>query len=438
MEQNKQKIIKIIITFTVIILILAFVSFLIAKWIIDTNNAEKFKKAIYENDIKKVKELIEKGANINSKTDTGEIPIFMAIEQGRTTIVKLFLEKGANLKKKNTYYKKTPMEWAVWHSNQAIIRLIGEYQVIRSPEASKIRKLWERGIVYNVESFVQCAMENDKEAVKLFLAEGIDPNKKNNSNLTALDAAIITGHADMVSFLINESKKITKKTLGSALISASSAGNLDSLKFLIDKGADVNYQNEYGDTALMYSLTFPVLDHLLKSGAKVNLVNKAKQNALMKIILNNKINNKNCTEMVDAVVKKGVDLSAQSSTLRALARQYKRAEVEKILDIAEMDEEFTEEYYFERVLANDLKTVESLIEKGIYVDATNIQKETVLIIAVKKGYIEMISLLLSKGAFVNYRDYQGKTALYHATYSLSNGDMRDKIIDMLKKAGGKL
>lgn len=46
---------------------------------------------------------------------------------------------------------------------------------------------------------------------------------------------------------------------------------------------------------------------------------------------------------------------------------------------------------------------------------------------------ETVTLLLEAGADINKKDPQGKTALYYA----SRATMNDRVIEMLKKAGGK-
>lgn len=56
-----------------------------------------------------VKLLIEKGANVNHRTDNGFTAIIWAAERGHLDIVKLLVENGADINAKSTWAAKTPI-----------------------------------------------------------------------------------------------------------------------------------------------------------------------------------------------------------------------------------------------------------------------------------------------------------------------------------------
>src|SRR5579862_4832737 len=59
------------------------------------------------------------------------------------------------------------------------------------------------------------------------------------------------------------------------LMYAAAAGSVDAMKFLIGKGADVNAQNEFGSTALIWSATdLAKVRLLLAHGANLNTASK--------------------------------------------------------------------------------------------------------------------------------------------------------------------
>src|SRR5258705_4672766 len=61
----------------------------------------------------------------------------------------------------------------------------------------------------------------------------------------------------------------------SPLLYAAAVGSADALKYLLDKGADVNVQDGFGSTALMISATDIAKDGLLvEHGADVNRASK--------------------------------------------------------------------------------------------------------------------------------------------------------------------
>src|ERR1700733_12107242 len=66
------------------------------------------------------------------------------------------------------------------------------------------------------------------------------------------------------------------------LMYAAEVGSLAAMRILIDRGADVNAQNDFGSTALMWSVPDPskvrlLLDH----GAQVNLIARSGRSALI-------------------------------------------------------------------------------------------------------------------------------------------------------------
>ena len=74
-----------------------------------------------------VKLLLEKGAQVDVKTtDTGGTPLFLASFQGHTEIVKLLLEKGAQVDVKRTDTGGTPLYTASYNGHIKIVKLLLE------------------------------------------------------------------------------------------------------------------------------------------------------------------------------------------------------------------------------------------------------------------------------------------------------------------------
>ena len=62
--------------------------------------------------------------------------------------------------------------------------------------------------------------------------------------------------------------------LGDELIQAAKVGDIAEVKSLIEAGADVNYKDKYGYTALIYSTNFgdtEIADILISAGANLDL-----------------------------------------------------------------------------------------------------------------------------------------------------------------------
>ena len=72
--------------------------------------------------------------------------------------------------------------------------------------------------------------------------------------------------------------------LDDALMDAVYEGNLVKVKELVENGADVNAQGEYGDNPLGGAAHFgylEIVEYLVKNGADVNLTNKKGHTVLM-------------------------------------------------------------------------------------------------------------------------------------------------------------
>ncbi len=71
-----------------------------------------------------------------------------------------------------------------------------------------------------------------------------------------------------------------------------------------------------------------------------------------------------------------------------------------------------------------------LINSGVWLEETDDQERTALILAVKGGYVDLIKVLIAKGVDPNKKDKYGRTALHYAALSRS-----EEVSKMLLKEG---
>ncbi|MBT4489951.1 MAG: ankyrin repeat domain-containing protein [Rhodospirillaceae bacterium] len=148
-------------------------------------------------------------------------------------------------------------------------------------------KLTGRGLEFTVEDFVRgAAAKGEIETVKLFLAAGMDVNKKmpylstrgkrrGFGGQTALHAAASGGHAKLVAYLIEKGAAYdpTGNHNETPLLVAAIAGHAKVIGLLAAKGADVDRKDTYLQTPLILSVKAGNVDAvkiLLANGAKVN------------------------------------------------------------------------------------------------------------------------------------------------------------------------
>jgi ankyrin repeat protein len=87
---------------------------------------EQLLAATRKSDAVKVKELLTQGANVNAKSPYGATPLFFACDRSNVEIVKILLEKGADVNVKDTFYGASPLGWSLGKGNAEIVRMLVE------------------------------------------------------------------------------------------------------------------------------------------------------------------------------------------------------------------------------------------------------------------------------------------------------------------------
>lgn len=99
---------------------------------------------------------------------------------------------------------------------------------------------------------------------------------------TPLELAILNGRTQIAELLLTEGATLDASAL---LIKAATAGvtDRDTVRFLIERGADTEHRDEGGDTPLMIAIrqdNHRMATHLVNRGADVNVTGKDGQSAL--------------------------------------------------------------------------------------------------------------------------------------------------------------
>src|SRR4029079_16940825 len=104
-------------------------------------------------------------------------------------------------------------------------------------------------------------------------------------------------------------KESRASTVADNLVAAAQSGQIEKLKDLLAKGADVNAKQQYSDyTPLMGAAVTnqtEAMTLLLDKGANVNLQDSAKQNALMLYLISGQAN----LQIVQRLLDGGADVS---------------------------------------------------------------------------------------------------------------------------------
>lgn len=259
--------------------------------------------AVKNSDKEMVSFLIEKGANVNYADQ--EYPLVMAVKNGDKDIISVLIDNGANV---NSFTK--PLDFA---KDEETITLLRSHGAITQKEQD------EADI-----DFVNAVSYHDAERVKQLIPR-------------ISDIDIIPAHGydkpnmpkdvfKLVYFLYNRNTdKVEEYKQGNVtpLIYAAACDDIETVKLLVENGANVNARTSDGLTALMYAVmvmvsdverehTVELIDFLIDKGANINEKSYDSYNliaitALMFATMNGNI------EAVAALIRNGADVNAKAS-----------------------------------------------------------------------------------------------------------------------------
>ncbi|MFA5086826.1 MAG: ankyrin repeat domain-containing protein [Candidatus Paceibacterota bacterium] len=225
--------------------------------------------ASYNNNLATVEELIKSGADVNAKDLMEQTPLMLASGKGHLDIVKELIKDGADVNAEDIN-KLTPLMTA---SHNGYLNIVEE--LIKSGADVNVKKI-------NGETALILACENGSiDVIKKLIKSGADVNAKNFYGETALDIVFERGDFGIVNELIKGGANSNKSIV---LVNASFNNDINTVKKMVQAGADVNIQNFDKWTALMYASDKGYLDivkELIRAGANVNTTNSIGWTALM-------------------------------------------------------------------------------------------------------------------------------------------------------------
>ncbi|MEZ5040432.1 MAG: ankyrin repeat domain-containing protein [Saprospiraceae bacterium] len=207
-----------------------------------------------------------------------------------------------------------------------------------------------------------------------------------NSDLDLLLEAIEDDKLDLVKFMIEKGTDVNAQNNEgwTPLMQAVEGGNMTIINLLLEKGADINQQDKEGHTALFVAAEegdMEITKMLIQKGAKVDIKTGEGWNAFMEAVDEGQM------EMAELLINKGADVNAYYGDDTPL---------------------------MEAINEGHIDMVKLLLQKGADPNKKDQEGYTPLMEAANEGYIEMVKLLLDKGADVNAQSENGNTALMEA------------------------
>ena len=363
-----------------------------------------------------VKVLLEKGADLEAKDDTGQTPLSMASEKGHKDVVQLLLATGqvdVDSKDKNG---QTPLSMAAESGYESVVQLLLEsgqvdvdskdkngqtplWMAARNGYEGVVQLLLERGQV-NVEAedseysrtpLWMAAYNGHEDVVQLLLERGqVNVEAKDSEySRTPLWVAAYNGHESVVQLLlatgqVNVDSK-DKNSMTPLLIAA--ANKRESVvRLLLEKGADIEAKEKRGVTPLWtaaFKRRESVVRLLLEKGADVKVADFDGWTPLHIASENGHL------EIIQLLLDRGADVKGADFdgwTPLHIASKNKHLEI-----------------------------IQLLLDCGADVKAAKKNGWTLLHAASAEGHLDIVQLLLDRGADVKVADSDGWTPLHAAS-----------------------
>ncbi len=347
--------------------------------------------AIWRDSLPILEMLLEAGADPNSGMEDDYRVIMQAALYGRLEMVKLLVERGADV---SWSQGETAIMSAARGGHQDIYNYL--YPLVDEEtrryadkygqkEIAKAIKRKARAADKLTEKLAEAALYGKLTKVRQLLAEGADPNAIAKSGKTPLICAAMYGHKDVIEALLDagadpnlcgdedfDESQTPLMYIASSFLASNRA---EVIKFLVDRGADPDIQNNKGETSLMLARkNADSVKALIEVGADLNIRDNYGNTAMMQ----------------------------GTWSIQKLLRQA-GASKEGLNDVALVDV----------ARQGDLTKLEALLQAGANV---NYNDGSALVNAAGEGNLAIVDRLIQAGANVNLGWKTGFTPIARAAY----------------------
>ncbi len=302
--------------------------------------------------------------------------LFRAVKKNDTRMLRELLGNGADPNEQDTV-GRTPLFYSMDHLDFVVLKALLEsgvdpnardkqgvtpLSVAKEDHISAVEPLLAAG-AYALELEMSAAIqENDIKAVTALLDAKADPNSTDLQGRSPLENALNAGHPEILRLLVSRRANVNAvdKDEWTPLRMAVSNGNLADVRFLLENGADAKAISSDGQNVLMFAQ---------KPGS---------------------------LELIRLLVEHG-------ASVRGRIKDNNRSVFEMLAESA------------------DAPTIQFLLDNGAGPDINSKDTDggTPLAGAARGGNLEVVQLLLAKGADINTVDSAGDTPVHHAVFGMS-------------------
>ncbi|XP_075237812.1 uncharacterized protein LOC142334030 [Lycorma delicatula] len=364
-----------------------------------------------DDDLERIKLLIDYGANVNALNTLNEIPMAKSSSTTSDDLWFELIKRGSN----------------ITNSVHSILS-IALSKKGRSLEL--IHKLIVLGADVNVcnidrELPLLLALKNsyDIDIVVELLRNSTSVDYRDKNSNPLLVAMEFKRSKEIISVLIDHGAKVDLACKYTPLMSAIKNNyKVDVIHRLISAGAQINTHDYHGLTPLMYAIKIndkEIISRLIYSGANVNGIDEEGRSCLFYAVMFT-----NDEEVINLLINKGADLSKLNKhhdevlfSIELIKNNKNNRYTAKVIENYDVSCQKIFLNYLVRLNMNK-KFIFDVICKGADVNAVDEHGRTPLINAIiNKCDQEVIIKLIESGADVNITDKDGELPLWHAADS---------------------
>jgi uncharacterized protein len=350
--------------------------------------------AVYHEDVKLVDELLRAGAKATAANREGATPLYLAAVAGNPDIMARLLKQGADVNGAILRHGETPLMFAA-----------------RTGRPDAVKLLLEAGATVDTKDTMRqttalmwAAEQGHAEVVKLLVAAGADVNAASTIDGAKRRRGVVYKQGDDF-----HTGGVTP------LVLAARQGNLDAVKVLADGGADLNKQSGDGSTAMLVAIQnghYAVARYLVEKDADINKANEKGWTPLYLAVKNRNIetgtipvpNQNQALDFITLLLDRNVDVNARIH-FNTEIRNGQRAT---------WFEEDGATAFVRAALCGDIEVMKMLLAKGADPKIATTDGTTALMAASGVGYTE---------GFIQYRSKEDSIAAVKLLLDLRANDV---------------
>lgn len=385
-------------------------------------------QSIEKNDIQSLRELLTQKIDVHQRNDKGDTPLMLAAKNGNTEIFRCLLENHAEINAVNNT-GASALIFATFYKHSEIIRML-----LENNASINIFGALDKGMALMTPlgiAVLDSQFNKNYEIVQMLLQYGADVNFPDAEGRIPLHLA--GRNSFLIELLLEKSDINTvNKRNGKTLLMELSADPFcekEHIKTLLEKGANINLEDNNGETALLKSIKcrmnktgerYDIPQYLINNGADINYINKHGL-SILNIALLEKWSYSAIEFIIHCPINKRIVTKDNQTYLMLLVSLGSIGLLKKFSSIFDWmnhqdNNGNTVLHYAVENSGVSIELLDFLLKNKANVNICNHKSQTPFLYGLIYGLRDMkiIRLFLEAGVDVDIKDENGETALFYA------------------------